>query len=463
MKQEKELLKNTIIIALGKFSTQIVSFLLMSLYTAKLTTEQFGNYDLIITIITFLAPVITLTLEESMFRFLIDAKDKKDEKTIISQTLIIVFTALVVSCVLIFGVIKIFSIHTSKLFIPYVIAVVIMTMMNALVRGLGKIKLYSLSNFVLSVLTIILNIVFVLGTTLAVDGLLLAVILSNILVSILLAIIVDLPSFIDFKCMDKITMKRMLAYSIPLIPNSLSWIIITLSDRVIVTWFLGAACNGIYAISNKFPTIINTVYNYFSIAWKESAAKALQEENSTQYYNRIYKSLRNIVYAATVGVIAVVPFAFKFLVHGGYNDAYMYIPILVFAVYFSNMSNFYGGIFSAYMESKIIGRTTVISAIINLAINILLIKFIGIYAAALSTLVSSVFLYMYRKIKMGKYVKLKQSKTLLVSAIITIIVFVTYYSKNYILQALALLLTCVYAYMLNHNVVKLFLGRFKRK
>lgn len=463
MKQEKELIKNTIIIALGKFSTQIVSFLLMSLYTAKLTTEQYGNYDLIITIITFLAPIITLTLEESMFRFLIDAKDKKDEKSIISQTLIIVLTALVVSCIIIFGVIKIFSINTSKYFIPYVIAVVLMTMMNALVRGLGKIKLYSISNFILSVVTIILNIVFVLGTTLAVDGLLLAVILANLLVVALLAVVIDLPSFIDFKSLDKITMKRMLAYSIPLIPNSLSWIVITLSDRVIVTSFLGTASNGIYAISNKFPTIINTVYNYFSVAWKESAAKALHEENSTQYYNRIYKSLRNIVYSATVGVIAIVPFVFNILVHGGYQDAYMYIPILVFAVYFSNMSNFYGGIFSAYMESKIVGRTTVISAIINLAVNILLIKFIGIYAAAISTLVSSVFLYMYRKLKIGKYVKLKQSKTVFVSSIITIIVFVTYYSKNLAFQAIALLLTGVYVYLINYNVVKMFLAKFKRR
>lgn len=82
MKQEKELIKNTFIIAIGKFSTQIVSFLLVSLYTAKLTTEQYGNYDLIITIITFITPFITLTLEESMFRFLIDAKNKKEEKVL---------------------------------------------------------------------------------------------------------------------------------------------------------------------------------------------------------------------------------------------------------------------------------------------------------------------------------------------------------------------------------------------
>ena len=463
MKQEKELIKNTIIIALGKFSTQIVSFLLVSLYTAKLTTEQYGRYDLIITIITFLAPIITLTLEESMFRFLIDAKSKKEEKTIISQTVLTVLATLAISCIIIFLSIKIFAINTSRFFIPYVIAVVLMALMNSLIRGLGKIKLYSLANFVLSVLTIILNVVFVLGTSLNVDGLLLAVILSNLLIVALLAVIIRLDKFIDTKCLNKKMMKEMLAYSIPLIPNSLSWIIITLSDRLIVTAFLGTASNGIYAISNKFPTIINTVYNYFSVAWKESAAKALQEGDSNQYYNRIYKSLRNIVYSATIGVIAVIPFVFNLLVHGGYQDAYLYIPLLVFAVYFSNMANFYGGIFGAYMESKIVGLTTVISAIINLAINIILIKFVGLYAAAISTVVSSIFLYVYRQEKIKKYVKLKKSKTLVVSTAITVIVFLTYYSKNYILQAIALLLTIGYALMINYNVVKMFLAKFKRR
>ena len=462
MKQEKELIKNTLIVALGKFSTQIVSFLLVSLYTARLTTEQYGHYDLIITIITFLT-IITLTLEESMFRFLIDAKNKKEEKSIISQTILTILLTLTLSCIIIFVVIKVFSIHTSPFFIPYVIAVVVMALMNCLVRGLGKIKLYSLSNFILSVLTIILNIVFVLGTNLNVDGLLLAVIIANIVVGLLLAIIIKLPKYIDVKSLDKTTMKRMIKYSIPLIPNSLSWIIITLSDRLIVTSFLGTASNGIYAISNKFPTIINTVYNYFSVAWKESAAKALHEDNSEVYYNRIYRALRNIVYAATVGVIAVVPFVFNVLVHGGYQDSYMYIPILIIGVYFSNMASFYGGIFSAYMESKAVGTSTVISAILNLGINIILIKFIGIYAAAISTLVSSVFIYMYRKERIKKFVHLKPSKTLMISTLTTIIVLAAYYSKNHIIQAIALAWTIFYALMLNHNVVKMLKGRIKRR
>lgn len=463
MKQEKELIKNTFIIAIGKFSTQIVSFLLVSLYTAKLTTQEYGSYDLIITIITFITPFITLTFEESMFRFLIDAKNRREEKSIITQTVVTILTMLAIACLIIFLVIKIFSINTTKLFIPYVIAVVLMALMNALVRGLGKIKLYSLSNFILSVLTIILNVVLILGTNLKVDGLLLSVIIANLVMVLFLSIRLKLKEFINFKLMNKKLMKEMLTYSIPLIPHSLSWTIINLSDRLIIAGALGTASNGIYAISNKFPTIINTVYNYFAIAWKESAAKALHEEDSGQYYNKIYEALKNMVYSATVLVIAFVPFVFNILIKGGYQEAYLYIPILVFSVYFSNMASFYGGIFSAYKKTKIIGTTTLVSAIINLVIDIVFIKTIGIYAAAISTLLASVFLYVYRKYKIKDFVKLKYSKDMNFTIIITLIVFLSYYSNNIIFKGIALLFTIIYALMMNKGVVKMFAGKFIKK
>ena len=463
MKQEKELIKNTFIIAMGKFSTQIVSFLLVSLYTAKLTTQEYGSYDLIVTIITFITPFITLTLEESMFRFLIDAKNKKEEKSIISQTVVTILTMLFIACLIIFVVLKLIPVKVTSLFIPYVIAVVLMALMNALVRGLGKIKLYSLSNFILSVLTIVLNVVLILGTTLKVDGLLLSVIIANLVMVVFLAIRLNLINYIDPKLVNKKLMKEMLSYSIPLIPHSLSWTIINLSDRLIVTWILGAGSNGIYAISNKFPTIINTVYNYFAIAWKESAAKALHNDDSHKYYNKIYISLRNLVYSATVVVIAGVPLIFNILIDSSYKEAYLYIPILVFSVYFSNMASFYGGIFSAYKKTGIIGSTTVVSAVINLVINFAFIRFLGIYAAALSTLISSVFLYAYRKRKIYKIVNLKHSENMNFTILITLVVFLAYYSGNIMFKIIALMFAIMYAVMMNKDTIKMFAGRFVRK
>lgn len=60
---------------------------------------------------------------------------------------------------------------------------------------------------------------------------------------------------------------RMLRYSAPLVPSNLcSWVINT-SDRYLIALLVGNAANGIYAVSNKIPTVLFTVANTFSSAW----------------------------------------------------------------------------------------------------------------------------------------------------------------------------------------------------
>ena len=127
------------------------------------------------------------------------------------------------------------------------------------------------------------------------------------------------------------------------------------------------------------------------------------------------------------------------------------------------MASFYGGIFSAYKKTKIIGTTTLISAVINLVVNLIFIKFIGIYAAAISTLLASVFLYIYRKYKIKEFTKLTHSKDLIISILITVIVFVSYYSSSIIYQVIALILTCIYALLMNNNIIKMLKRKFVRK
>ncbi len=85
--------------------------------------------------------------------------------------------------------------------------------------------------------------------------------------------------------------------------------------------------------------------DFFSTAWKESAARILKEDNKTEYYNGIYKDIKFFLKAIVIGLIAVMPFAFPLLVDSSYSDAYKYIPLLIISIYYTNMSNFYGGIF----------------------------------------------------------------------------------------------------------------------
>ena len=83
MSKEKQLMKNTAIITIGKVCTQMISFFLLPLYTAIFTTDEYGIVDLFNTIVACILPIVTLQIEQGLFRFLIDTRDDDAGKTTI--------------------------------------------------------------------------------------------------------------------------------------------------------------------------------------------------------------------------------------------------------------------------------------------------------------------------------------------------------------------------------------------
>lgn len=453
MNQKKQLLVNTIIIAIGKLSTQVISFLLLPLYTSKLTPGEYGTYDLLVTISTFLLPIITLLMEESMFRFLIDADDLKEKKRVITATIFYTTAGTLLFCLIAGIVLAIMKYEFAIVFIFFIISNILIGLSNALARGMGKIKLYSLSNFILGASTIVLNILFIVSFKLGVNGLLWSNTIANSATALIVLVKLHLPQFISRKDLSKKTLSEMLRYSIPLVPNNLSWIIISLSDRLMLSGMVGTAANGIYSIANKFPNIVYTCYGFFSTAWKESAARILKEDNKSAYYNSIYKDIKFFLKAIVLGLIAIMPFVFPILVDSSYNDAYIYIPILVISIYYTNMSNFYGGIFTAYKDTKIMGSTTVMAAVINILINLIFIPKFGIYAASFSTLISNMLVYFYRRYRLSDYIKLKE-KFNFVFWILLITTLVTYYYNNMAINILMFIIDLAYCIFTNWNFLK---------
>lgn len=465
MNQKKQLLINTIIIAIGKLSTQVISFLLLPLYTSKLSPDEYGTYDFFVTLSVFLLPIITLLMEESMFRFLIDAEDEKAKKRIVTATIVYTLFGTIIFTAIASLVMNIINYPYTLVFIMFIISNILIGLSNALSRGMGKIKLYSLSNFILGVSTIILNILFIVTFKLGVNGLLWSNVIANSVTAIFILIKLNLKKYVSKDDFSRKVLSKMIRYSVPLVPNNLSWVIISLSDRLMLTQMAGSAQNGIYSIANKFPNVIYTCYGFFSTAWKESAAKILKEENKSQYYNSIYKDVKNFLKAIVIGLIAIMPFAFPILVDSSYNEAYKYIPILAISIYYTNMSNFFGGIFGAYKDTKIMGTTTIVSAIINIVINLIFIPKIGIYAAVFSTLVSNVIIYWYRRQKLKMYIKLK-GKFNYAFWILLAITLCTYYINNIVINILVFTVVLAYCIYTNKDfimqILKPIISKFKK-
>ena len=129
----------------------------------------------------------------------------------------------------------------------------------------------------------------------------------------------------------------MIVYSFPLIPNKVSWTIINLSDRIILMNMIGSEATGLYAVSYKFPNLMDTVYGFFYQSWKESSARVLGGESQDEFYNSVYEYLKNFLFSIVLGMIAFMPIVFRILINKNYYSAIYYVPILLFAKYFANI------------------------------------------------------------------------------------------------------------------------------
>lgn len=337
-------------------------------------------------------------------------------------------------------------------------------MLGALLRGIGRTDQYALFNFLLGALQVILNVIFIAVVRMGISGMLIASILAQFVVSITFIIKEKILAYIKVNAFNRKLAKEMIVYSLPLIPNKVSWTIINLSDRIVLMNVLGSAATGLYAVSYKFPNLMDTVYGFFYQAWKESSARILKngQEAERNFYNTVYSYLKNFMYAIVLGMIAFMPLVFHLLINENYYDAIFYVPVLLLGTYFSNISGFYGGIFTAYKDTRIMGTTTVIAAIINLTVNLVLIHWIGIYAAAGSTLIANIVVYLYRKWKVKKYVALQEYPLKTAASLVaTGIILALFYSENFICILCSCIIAIAYALITNKNMLLIVLKYIK--
>ena len=469
MSKKKELMKNTIIIFCGKVCTQLISFFLLPLYTGYLATKDYGIVDLITTYVTLLVPIITLELEMSIFRYLVDSRGReKETKKLMSNNFYVLLIALLVFSILYIVVTSFWKFDFRWLILIDIIICTFSGNFLQISRGMGRTLDYSISCLITGAFTIVSNIFLIAVLRLGAVGMITSMALANGLGALYLFVRLKLYKLINFKLVDKKLIKEMYRYSIPLVPNGISWWIVNVSDRSIISFVLGTASNGLYAVSNKFPTILSSLLGVFNLSWSESAALHINSPDRDEFFSDISNTVTKLFTCLGVGMIACMPFVFPLLINSKYNGAFNQIPILVLGAVFNVVVCLYSAVYIAKKMTKQVASVSIIGAIINIVFNVLLIKKIGLYAASISTAVSYFVMMVYRHIDLKKYVKIKYESGLIIK---TVLIFtfsiILYYQKNMILNIINLIVVVIYAFIMNKDFLnsgkKLLLSKFGRK
>ena len=296
MSRYKKLLSNTLILSIGTFSSKLLVYFLMPLYTALLSKEQYGTADLISNAANFLIPFCCIGITHAVFRFSADSEE--NAKTVFSSGLSVLFASslvfLALSPVLLFVP---YIDEFAWLLVVYVICSNFHTLCAEYIRAKGHTTLFAIQGIVGTALTIGFNLLFLIPMDMGVTGYVLSVAAADAVGTVFLILVAKLYRDFSFKLVSAKKIKEMLKYSLPMMPTTVIWWITNVSDRFVVTYIKGSAENGLYSAAYKIPTLITLVATVFIEAWQFSAISDSKDgEDRNRFFGEVFERYQAIIF-----------------------------------------------------------------------------------------------------------------------------------------------------------------------
>lgn len=423
MDKYKRLASNTVIFAIGTFSSKLLSFFLTRLYTEVLSTAQYGVTDLIQQTGNLLLPLVTLGITNAVVRFGLEKGVRKQD---VFTTGLLSLLAGMILLVLISPLLSMINLLGE--YIGLLCLFVFMSSLRSLcaqfVRAQSRVKLFAVDGILSTATTIGFNVLFlvVLRDTAfgGVFGYIFSIICSDALSVIFLFTTAKLHRYIRFRGINFNQARAMLKYSIPLIPNTILWWITNVSDRYIVAAILGKSANGLYAAAYKIPSLIMLVSGIFMDAWQISAFT--EEEERDRFYTKVMSTYSSLLFVMASGVILCTRWVPRVLFAQEYYEAWRYIPLLVVAMAFTCMVNFLGSIYMVEKKSVRSLMTAALSAGVNIVLNLWWIPKFGVNGAAAATLVCYLLVFVIRLWDTRRYIRIQWNYLRLIACTVILLV-----------------------------------------
>lgn len=401
----RKITNNIMIFTIGNFGSRILMFLMVLVYTHYIDAASLGYYDLIISTINLASPLALMAFTDGIYRWLIDSDSnntKYRNRIIATCNKAVLATSSVFSIIfVIFG-----NIYHVKFYIEIAIlfiSIVFYQLNLETVRGLSSNRLYAISGLCNSTLCLLFEIYGLVVLKGGIIILLFARIIANGITLVLICLSQSDIRKSFFTPFDKDIFKDILLFSLPLIPNMISWWVVNSSDRYIVVAVLGAAANGIYSVANKFPTIVTVITGIVHMALQEVIIKEYSAEDRDFFYSRLFEKYYVFLFSMIMCAVPVTKVVILLFVSEEYKTAWIYLGFLYLSTIFSALSSFYGVGYTIAKDTKRSVKSTVFAAFSNIVVNLLLIRIIGLHAASFSTFAAYLILFLIRVYHSKKY------------------------------------------------------------
>ena len=408
----KLLYSNTVIFAIGNILTKFIMFFLMPIYTSYLTTAQYGVAELINNLMEVIVPIATLCISDAVFRFSLD-EDANYLEIFTSAFMVLLqsYLLLLLVCVIYYNLSG--YEYTFYFYLLY-ITTTIRGLCSQFARGLGHIKRFAASGVINAIVLVIMSVFLLVFCKAGAKGYLVALIISHFIAGLFSFFASVEYRYFKHDALNKILLKDMLFFSVPNIPNMLSWWINNISSRYIILAYCGADAAGMFAAAAKLPAMIHLLTTIFQQAWQYSSSKEIGNKDSNLFFSSVFKYVSTFVMLVCSALILCSPFIAKFILQGDFYEAWVYVPLLLLSATIGWFTTFFGTFYTAVKNNVMAMISTGIGAGISLSLSLLLIPIMGVYGALVAGLVGYVIITAIRFYDTQKYVRIKANYLLIV-------------------------------------------------
>ncbi|MBL4938132.1 oligosaccharide flippase family protein [Clostridium sp. YIM B02515] len=396
---QNTLIKSGFWYTIGNFFLQGISFITIPIFTRLLNTDNYGVVNLYSTWQSTFMYIISLGLASSVSKAKHDFKEDYDGylSSILFLSIISLIVAVFLGCIFKNSIafatqlpVSLIMILIFQSFFAYVVDYV--STKYTIEYQYKKYLFISISS---TVLNVILSIVLILSLT---QNKYIGRIGGGFVVTSVYGIVLLILILVKGKKLINIKYwKYALALSLPLIPHSISGLILSQFDRILIRKYVGFSATGIYSFAYNMGMIVSVVWASTNKAWVPWFFEQMDKRNVDDIKQKMKYYI--ILFSVIVSILIFVsPELVMMMSSKGFWEGLKLVPIIMISYFFVFLYSLPVN-YEFYMKKTyLISIGTFLSGFINIILNLLLIPKYGYIAGAYTTLVSYILLFLYHYI-----------------------------------------------------------------
>ena len=475
----QKIAKGTGIVFIGTIIGMLLGFIGRIILVRYITQTEYGIYCLALVIISIFVTISTLGLGEGSTRYIAYFRGKKEEgkvKGVISSSLKIAIIASISLAAISFFISDFISVnifHTLELSTPlkiFSIAIPFTVLINvfiAIFRGFDRVDARVYFQDILRPVLYLLFLIAVVLFGLSFIGMIYAYVSSIAITCTVLVIYIvkKSPLSIGKTGVDYSMTKELLIFSAPLLAVSMLWMVMSWADSLMLGYFKTPDVVGVYNAALPLAGLLSMTLSSMNFIYIPIISQ-LYSKNLINELKRSYIILTKWIFLMTLPIFFVLflfPDVVLNLLFGSrYIGAAVALQILAFGFFINISLGFTGNTLLVLGKTNFLMWTFVISAIINIILNMVLIPPMGIIGASIASAFSLIVAKILNMIKLYNFFKVHPfSKNYLkITGLLVMFLVVFYILRNLVVMSLWMFMALFLLFLVSYSLSVLFTKSF---